>query len=90
MIRDEAFHFIEAQVETPNCRPMNVIYQFYKSKNFAALLMANSPVAKEVNATVHRNRMEAETPAQSRRERDAAAHSRPMEGQTPDQSQARR
>ncbi|GBM32261.1 hypothetical protein AVEN_275030-1 [Araneus ventricosus] len=36
MIRDEAIHFIEAQVETPNCRPMNVIYQFYKSKNFAA------------------------------------------------------
>ncbi|GBO00479.1 hypothetical protein AVEN_148655-1 [Araneus ventricosus] len=35
-IRDEAIHFIEAQVETHNCGPMNIISQFRKSKNFAA------------------------------------------------------
>ncbi|GBN97002.1 hypothetical protein AVEN_228879-1 [Araneus ventricosus] len=35
-IRDEAIHFIEAQVETHNCGPMNIICQFCKSKNFAA------------------------------------------------------
>ncbi|GBN15291.1 hypothetical protein AVEN_169483-1 [Araneus ventricosus] len=35
-IRDEAIHFIEAQVETHNCGPMNIICQFRKSKNFAA------------------------------------------------------
>ncbi|GBM15368.1 hypothetical protein AVEN_199630-1 [Araneus ventricosus] len=35
-IRDEAIHFIEAQVETHNCGPMKIICQFRKSKNFAA------------------------------------------------------
>ncbi|GBN97597.1 hypothetical protein AVEN_21530-1 [Araneus ventricosus] len=35
-IRDEAIHFIEAQIETHNCGPMNIICQFRKSKNFAA------------------------------------------------------
>ncbi|GBO30407.1 hypothetical protein AVEN_149794-1 [Araneus ventricosus] len=35
-IRDEAIHFIEAQVETHNCGPLNIICQFRKSKNFAA------------------------------------------------------
>ncbi|GBN00337.1 hypothetical protein AVEN_254879-1, partial [Araneus ventricosus] len=35
-IRDEAIHLIEAQVETHNCGPMNIICQFRKSKNFAA------------------------------------------------------
>ncbi|GBN18948.1 hypothetical protein AVEN_38674-1 [Araneus ventricosus] len=35
-IRDEAIHFIEAQVETHNCGPMNIICQFRKSKYFAA------------------------------------------------------
>ncbi|GBO13308.1 hypothetical protein AVEN_163383-1 [Araneus ventricosus] len=35
-IRDKAIHFIEAQVETDNCEPMNIICQFCKSKNFAA------------------------------------------------------
>ncbi|GBN64272.1 hypothetical protein AVEN_9257-1 [Araneus ventricosus] len=35
-IRNEAIHFIEAQVETHNCGPMNIICQFRKSKNFAA------------------------------------------------------
>ncbi|GBO34290.1 hypothetical protein AVEN_166295-1 [Araneus ventricosus] len=35
-IRDEAIHFIEAQVEKHNCGPMNIICQFRKSKNFAA------------------------------------------------------
>ncbi|GBN59756.1 hypothetical protein AVEN_217768-1 [Araneus ventricosus] len=34
-IRDEAIHFIEAQVETHNYGPMNIICQFRKSKNFA-------------------------------------------------------
>ncbi|GBN53292.1 hypothetical protein AVEN_107379-1 [Araneus ventricosus] len=34
--RDEGIHFIEAQVETHNCGPMNIICQFCKSKNFAA------------------------------------------------------
>ncbi|GBO22316.1 hypothetical protein AVEN_120638-1, partial [Araneus ventricosus] len=36
--RDEASHFTEAQVETHNCGPMNIICQFRKSKNFAAEL----------------------------------------------------
>ncbi|GBL82080.1 hypothetical protein AVEN_50640-1 [Araneus ventricosus] len=35
-IRDEAIHFIEAQVQTHDCGPMNIICQFRKSKNFAA------------------------------------------------------
>ncbi|GBM94273.1 hypothetical protein AVEN_61228-1 [Araneus ventricosus] len=35
-IRDEAIHFKEAQVETHNCGPMNIICQFRKSKNFDA------------------------------------------------------
>ncbi|GBM09390.1 hypothetical protein AVEN_184094-1 [Araneus ventricosus] len=35
-IRDEAIYFIEAQVETHNCGPMNIICQYRKSKNFAA------------------------------------------------------
>ncbi|GBM86222.1 hypothetical protein AVEN_51250-1 [Araneus ventricosus] len=35
-IRDEAIHFKEAQVETHNCGPLNIICQFRKSKNFAA------------------------------------------------------
>ncbi|GBN21878.1 hypothetical protein AVEN_157154-1 [Araneus ventricosus] len=35
-IRDEAIHFIEAQVETHNCGHINVIFQFRKSNNFAA------------------------------------------------------
>ncbi|GBO20472.1 hypothetical protein AVEN_24662-1 [Araneus ventricosus] len=35
-IRDEAIHFIKAQVETHNCGPMSIICQFLKSKNFAA------------------------------------------------------
>ncbi|GBN41541.1 hypothetical protein AVEN_90635-1 [Araneus ventricosus] len=35
-IRDEAILFIEAQVETHNSGHMNIIYQFCKSKNFAA------------------------------------------------------
>ncbi|GBL99519.1 hypothetical protein AVEN_68797-1 [Araneus ventricosus] len=35
-IRDKAIHFIEAQVETHNCGPMNIIWQFRETKNFAA------------------------------------------------------
>ncbi|GBN52895.1 hypothetical protein AVEN_74952-1 [Araneus ventricosus] len=35
-ICDKAIHFMEAQVETDNCGPMNIICHFCKSKNFAA------------------------------------------------------
>ncbi|GBN23040.1 hypothetical protein AVEN_125436-1 [Araneus ventricosus] len=35
-IRDKAIPFIEAQLETDNCGPVNIICQFCKSKNFAA------------------------------------------------------
>ncbi|GBN51546.1 hypothetical protein AVEN_179649-1 [Araneus ventricosus] len=43
---------------------------------------AQSQTRREVNVTVHKIRIEAETPAQTRRERDAAAHSRRVERQT--------
>ncbi|GBO09993.1 hypothetical protein AVEN_234058-1 [Araneus ventricosus] len=43
-IRDEAIHCIEAQVETNNCEPMNIICQFRKSKNNAAELPSDGKI----------------------------------------------
>ncbi|GBM76222.1 hypothetical protein AVEN_86431-1 [Araneus ventricosus] len=45
---------------------------------------------RAVDAAAYRRHIEAETPAQARRERDAAEHSCRIERQTPDQAQARR
>ncbi|GBM62259.1 hypothetical protein AVEN_44052-1 [Araneus ventricosus] len=53
---------------------------------------AQSQTRREVNATFHRNLIEAETPAQCQpyREKDAAVHGRSIERQTPHQAEGRR
>ncbi|GBN88632.1 hypothetical protein AVEN_186603-1 [Araneus ventricosus] len=58
-IRDEAIHFIEAQVETHNCGPMNIICQFRKSKNFAA----ERPSDGKFTSCCHKGKIKLEKPS---------------------------